>query len=164
MTQLRSATRAYAIGGDPPAAILAHLNAYCLTLRLTDMVTIAVALLDPATGELTYASAGHPPPLLIDAAGAVTLTWTPVGPPLGVTAPPPPETELSLLAGAALVLYTDGLVEERTRPLDETLAELCTMVAGPFGSAAELCARVRDARMAGAAGDDVALLVCRRAP
>jgi serine phosphatase RsbU (regulator of sigma subunit) len=65
--------------------------------------------------------------------------------------------------GSALVLFTDGLVEERHRPLDEGLAELVTVLSRCSGSADELCDRVIaemfDARLQ---EDDVAVLVVLR--
>ena len=64
MGQLRNALRAFLIEGRGPADALAHLDALMLHIRLDQMATAAVAIVDPVTGSLVYSLAGHPPPLL----------------------------------------------------------------------------------------------------
>jgi serine phosphatase RsbU (regulator of sigma subunit) len=92
-----------------PVRFLRHLNARMYRALPDDMfVTMFYGLLDPETGVLTYASAGHDPPLVLGPASPRELA--PTAPALGVT----PEltgdaTRVTLEPGEALLLYTDGL-------------------------------------------------------
>jgi PAS domain S-box-containing protein len=161
MVQLRSGVRAFAVEGSGPADILLRLSRYCLALGLADFVTVLVGVMDPEAGRLTYASAGHPPVLLVPAAGEPELLWDVTGPPIGAPVPPAgyEEAVVEIEPGATIVLYTDGLVEERNRPLDETLEDLRRAASGEDGDVDALCDRLmQDRRL----GDDTALLVSRR--
>jgi serine phosphatase RsbU (regulator of sigma subunit) len=167
MAQLRAGLRAYILEGHDPAS--------CLTLlsRLAEategdadpvLATACLAVIDPVSGACRVASAGHLPPAVRDAGGIVHFLTGPGGPPLGVASIEALEVVSARLEpGSALVLFTDGLVEERHRPLDEGLAELVTVLSGCSGSADELCDRVVaemfDARLQ---EDDVAVLVVLR--
>jgi PAS domain S-box-containing protein len=161
MAQLRNAVRAYALDGHGPAEILARVARYSDHLELTDLATVGIGRLDPRTGTLTYASAGHLPPLVVRPDGEPELLWDVRGPVIGVDGERP-EIQATLAPGSTLVLYTDGLVEERERSLDVTLEELRRAAAGRVSSAAALRDRLA-ARPAGGepSQDDVALLVCR---
>jgi anti-sigma regulatory factor (Ser/Thr protein kinase) len=125
MGQLRNALRAYAAEGHEPAAVLSRTNRLMSDLDPTLFATCCYLVLDLRTSTATLALAGHPPPLLRQPDGQVTTLSAPVGPPLGVA----PEDEyltreVALAAGAVVVLYTDGLVEDSRRTLDEGLAGL----------------------------------------
>jgi anti-sigma regulatory factor (Ser/Thr protein kinase) len=84
------------------------------------------------------ANAGHPPPALRDAEGNVSFASGPGGPPIGATSRAQfHQHELILAAGSALVLYTDGLVEQRGEPLDAGLGRLAAALAsGPHAAGA----------------------------
>jgi serine phosphatase RsbU (regulator of sigma subunit) len=71
------------------------------------------------------ALAGHPPPVLVPPSGAARVLDLPPGLPLGLGAESFAATQISLPLGATIALYTDGLVESRTRPIDDGLAALC---------------------------------------
>jgi anti-sigma regulatory factor (Ser/Thr protein kinase) len=160
MVQLRSAVRAYAVEGDGPAQILTRLARYCLALGIAEFVTVLVAIVDPLTGRVTYSSAGHPPLLLLPATGEAELRWTPACPPIGAPIAEQREETLTLGSGDALILYTDGLVEERGRTLDSTLEDLRTTAAdGGTEELDALCGRLLATRRT---DDDTALLICRR--
>jgi PAS domain S-box-containing protein len=160
MAQLRAAVRAYAVEGSGPADVLHRLSRYCLTLGLADFVTAVVAVVDPAAGRLTWASAGHPPLLHLPGGGAPPeFLWQADGPPIGAPTPAYETATVELVPGATVVLYTDGLVEERTRSLDETLEDLRRAAGEQHADLDALCDRlVRDRRQT----DDTALLACRR--
>ena len=113
-----------------------------------------------ATARL--ACAGHPPPILVDPAGRPELLWdgrsTPLGAHFGIGARP--ETEVALVPGARLALYTDGLVERRDQPLDECIEALAEELAArsgrPFpGLAADIVTSILGSEPT---GDDVCLL------
>ncbi|MDX6645480.1 MAG: hypothetical protein QOK40_1207 [Miltoncostaeaceae bacterium] len=167
MGQLRSALRAFAIDGDPPATVLARLARYAERLDEASLATAAYAVFDPASGELRYGCAGHPPPLVVEADGRSHYLEEGRSAPLaawpGVVYR---DAVARLQPGATLLLYTDGLVERRRESLDVGFARLAEAVAGAAGRGPEeVCDHVV-ASLVGAApsGDDVALLVLRRVP
>jgi serine phosphatase RsbU (regulator of sigma subunit)/anti-sigma regulatory factor (Ser/Thr protein kinase) len=162
MGQLRNAFRAHAYEHTSPAELLRRM------LRHVDEDEMATALcltLDPYTQELTYASAGHPPSLLVDGdASAVSRLGHALAPPLGyVQAAAIREATVELPAGATLVAYTDGLVERRGWSID-TGIDLLASVIGSSASlaAAPLADRIFDevAPQIGSS-DDIALLIVR---
>jgi serine phosphatase RsbU (regulator of sigma subunit) len=73
--------------------------------------TAILLVIDPATGKMTYACAGHPPPVVCG--GACTFMATAPGPPLGAFPGAYRETESTLQPGQAVVLYTDGVTEAK---------------------------------------------------
>jgi integral membrane sensor domain MASE1 len=85
MGQLRTALRAYAIETDSPAAVLQRLSRLVAELEAAQMATLIYAVLDPDTRTLSFASAGHPPPLLIGPDGQASYLMEGRSPPLGVT-------------------------------------------------------------------------------
>ena len=125
MAKLRHAARAYACLDPDPASVLAHLNQFLQHFSAEDFATIQVALLDPATGAMSLASAGHLPPLL-HRDDTSEFVDTPSFPPAGVfdAVAIPPTAELTLRPGDALLFYTDGLVERRGETLDTGMQRL----------------------------------------
>jgi serine/threonine-protein kinase RsbW len=165
MGQLRSVHRAFLADRPGPAELVERLHRSWPLLGLPRMATALFARLDPATGALRIASAGHLPPLLVHGGGADLLDVVP-GRLLGAPPGPAPEWSGELPVGATLVLYTDGLVESRTADLDEGLARLRSVAAGTGGAADpdELCDRLLAALTGPRRADDVALLALTRLP
>lgn len=162
MGQLRAALRAYALEGLAPAAILDRIAAYAQRLRLADMVTIGVGVLDLATGDLEYASGGHLPPLLCVDDGDPFFLDVVRDPPVTTGPGGYAQASARLDRGDMLVLYTDGLVEERDRSLGATLEELRDAVSCRAPTAVEVSDALTGALLDGVTrDDDVALLVCR---
>jgi serine/threonine-protein kinase RsbW len=129
MGQLRGAVRALA-PGTTPAEMLARLDTFVAGLASASMATLAYADLDPVSGTIRFACAGHPPPVLRRASGLAELVWDGRSTPLGITfGTPRVDAGMQLGPGDALVLYTDGLVERRDRPIDERLARLTAAAA-----------------------------------
>ncbi|WP_354701342.1 hypothetical protein DSM112329_01655 [Paraconexibacter sp. AEG42_29] len=109
--------------------------------------TLACAEISPDGRTLTYALAGHPPPLLLLPDDVVALD-APRGAALGLGAVGPrPIGTQDLPDGWALALYTDGLIEARATPESERLGVpgLMAWGRGPDGrpDAAHLLATVR---------------------
>ncbi|MDP1846581.1 MAG: PP2C family protein-serine/threonine phosphatase [Solirubrobacteraceae bacterium] len=107
---VRYNVRAYLEAGLPPRAAV-HVAANVLVPHLGDLqVTIVVAIFDPGTGRLTYACAGHAPPLLL---GSTTAPITACSsPPIGAGAPTGRrQTTVAFAPGAVACLHTDGLDE-----------------------------------------------------
>jgi len=163
MAHLQSAVRAYALEGLRPALVLERMNGFVLALERRCTATMLFALVDPGDETVRFASAGHPPPLLIDPEGAPQFGRSPSGNPLGAQPfPHYEETTLALTAGSALVLYTDGLVEGSERPLEAGMADLRRAGVELPDEPAEGCQALLDRVMVRTeADDDVALLVAR---
>ncbi|QHC24824.1 SpoIIE family protein phosphatase [Streptomyces sp. GS7] len=125
--------------------------------------TCLYAIYDPVDGRTTLARAGHPGPALVLPDGTVSFPDVPVSPPLGLGGSMPVETaELTLPEGSRLVLYTDGLVEDRDRDIDTGLDLLRTTLAGaPDRTPEQTCTAVLDAMLPERPSDDIALLVAR---
>jgi serine phosphatase RsbU (regulator of sigma subunit)/anti-sigma regulatory factor (Ser/Thr protein kinase)/PAS domain-containing protein len=123
--------------------------------------TCLYAIYDPASRRCTIARAGHPPPALIHPDGSVEFPEVPAGPPLGLGGLPFETADLELAEGSRLVLYTDGLVEDRERDIDVGLELLRTALERAGGSPEETCQVVLDSRLTARAVDDIALIVAR---
>jgi hypothetical protein len=162
MGQLRNLARGVAYAVPPsPAAILAAVDRAVLGLELGIVATAVLVRYDEATGVAQWASAGHPPAVVIGPDGSARLLEAKPDLLLGVD----PDLdrhdhELVLPPGSTLVLYSDGLVERRRVPLHDSLEWLRATLDGRQDVGAEdLCSFVLEA--AQAVEDDVALLVLR---
>lgn len=167
MGQLRAVVRAYALEGHPPARLLTQLDRFVDAQRMTPFVTCLYAIVDERARTLTLSSAGHLPPLVLDAGGARLLPVAP-GPPLGTRYGGYRDETFELGAGATVLLYTDGLVEERGRSITEGLERL-RVAAGHWHSSPDaLCDGVLgELGRLGQQEDDTALLavsLAARAP
>ncbi|MFF9915536.1 PP2C family protein-serine/threonine phosphatase [Streptomyces sp. NPDC013457] len=165
MGQLRSALSAAARVADGPARALEALGLYARSVEGAESTTVVNAFIDWDTHTITYSSAGHPPPALLDADGTVTFLDQATDPPLGVRLEhvPRPEGSRAFTEGATLVLYTDGLIERRTEDIDTGLGRLAASLtrhgrAGPEDLAAALLA---DLLPSDGNTDDTALVVLR---
>ncbi|BBZ28465.1 histidine kinase [Mycolicibacterium madagascariense] len=165
MGQLRSACRALLLEQPSPSAALAALDRFAARLPGAVCTTAFCAVLDTGTGELTYSSAGHPPPVLVHGDRTATTLEDGRAIPLGLR---PnrfrPESQTVLPPRATLLLYTDGLVERRRQPLDFGIARATDLVRE--GSALDLDELASDilSRLTPEGGyqDDVALLLYRQ--
>ncbi|MCT9082874.1 SpoIIE family protein phosphatase [Streptomyces fulvoviolaceus] len=121
--------------------------------------TCLYAIYDPVSRLCTIARAGHPPPALVHPDGSVEFPDVPAGPPLGLGGLPFETADLELAEGSRLVLYTDGLVEDRERDIDVGLEMLRSALEGAGRSPEDTCQAVLDARLPARATDDIALIV-----
>jgi serine phosphatase RsbU (regulator of sigma subunit) len=162
MAELRHAVRAYAVEGHPPGAVLELVNHFMRTVLPTDSATVCLLTLEPETGHVRLASAGHPPPLLRTADGVRFLETR--GPLLGLNAGRPDDLEFVLPPGGTLVLYTDGLVERRDADIDVGLTALAQCATDVEPDLDAFCSRLLD-NLAGNGhrADDIAVIALRRA-
>ncbi|MFF9126563.1 SpoIIE family protein phosphatase [Streptomyces sp. NPDC014889] len=111
MGQLRSAVRAYATDGLSPGPLLRRTNRLLTELRTELFATCCCALLDPETGHMRVATAGHPFPLIRQMSGRYLDPQPDVGPPLGVDAEYEyTDVGVHLEPGALVAFYTDGFL------------------------------------------------------
>jgi serine phosphatase RsbU (regulator of sigma subunit) len=163
MGQLRASLRGYALENHPPAGVLARVDALVQALEDGELVTAVYGVLDPAAGALTVASAGHPPPVLVTAGGQVSALALDPGPPLGVDVRSFGAVQVHLDPGDTLLLFTDGLVEDRALPVYEGIeklrAGLADDVRSRSGCPDAVCAAALDTMGRGPShDDDIALL------
>jgi serine phosphatase RsbU (regulator of sigma subunit)/anti-sigma regulatory factor (Ser/Thr protein kinase) len=165
MGRLRTAIQTLAMLELPPAETLQQLNELMheLGVREPHFATCVYAIFDAVTGTCEVASAGHLPPLLVRPDGSNELLDVPQAPPLGVGSGLIQSRTLHIEDGSLLVLYTDGLVEKRSRDIDEGIGRL-REIFGP-GSADEsledLCKTTLAGVYADEHRDDIAVLMAR---
>jgi PAS domain S-box-containing protein len=167
MGQLRTAIAALAEDTVSPGELLARLDVFLARTRATDFATVFFGLLDPETGAFEYASAGHPPMLVVLGCGEVRRLDEAGSPPLcGEPGRARPAASTALEAGSLLVLYTDGLIERRGRLLEDGLERLAQAAAGaaakPIGSVCDYL--VAALGVDSTRSDDLAVLALRLEP
>ncbi|MET9958526.1 SpoIIE family protein phosphatase [Streptomyces sp. NPDC006326] len=123
--------------------------------------TCLYAVYDAVTQRCTMARAGHVPPAVVRPDGTVEIPDLPAGAPLGLGGFPFEVAELDLSEGTQLVLYTDGLIENRGRDIDEGLDLLRAALAHAERDPQEVCRAVLKEMLPVRPRDDVALLVAR---
>ncbi|MFE0511225.1 SpoIIE family protein phosphatase [Streptomyces sp. NPDC058964] len=172
MGRLRTAVHNFSTLDLPPDEILSHLDdlvgridqdeANAETAAEVVGATCLYAIYDPVTRRCTMARAGHLAPALVHPDGTATYPDLPTGPPLGLGAMPFQTAELHLPEGTQLVLYTDGLIEDRRRDLDEGMELLRHALTGhPHRTPEDSCQAVLDQLLPPRPKDDVALLIAR---
>ena len=167
MGQVRSLLRGYALEHPAPADVLRRTNAAVCQLLPDAMASVFYAVLDLPAGDLAYANAGHPPPLLDSAQGHADYLNSTPGAMLGASADAGYTAgSASLAPGARLLLYTDGLIEDRRRDIAEGFAALArAMRRSPAQTAERTCQFVQTAMLGtGIRADDVCILTIRPVP
>jgi anti-sigma regulatory factor (Ser/Thr protein kinase) len=159
MGQLRHAARAYALEGHSPAGVLDRLDRLVRRLEGGQMATLVYLIVMPDIRSVRFASAGHVPPLAIGPDGISRYLDGSPDPPLGVfDGPKHTELTATLAPGSTIVLYTDGLVEQRGQSIDAGLAALRD-VAERRDEPQELCDHLVESMLAiHPADDDIAVL------
>lgn len=128
MGQLRTCLRAYAIENHPPAKALELVNRFAWEMPSRPIATAIYAVIDPSTGAVTIASAGHLPQALLSPDEHSLLEPEP-GPPLGAFPDHKCiESRFTLNHGDSIVLFSDGLIERRGVPLDSSLDDLLEVI------------------------------------
>ncbi|MFI2205961.1 SpoIIE family protein phosphatase [Streptomyces sp. NPDC020192] len=172
MGRLRTAVHNFSTLDLPPDELLSHLDD--LVGRIdqeedcsqtpSEIVgaTCVYAIYDPVTRRCAMARAGHLAPALVSPDGSVSFLDLPAGPPLGLGGMPFQAAEFELAEGSGLVLYTDGLIEDRSRDLDVGMELLRRSLAGhPDRPPEESCRAVLEELLPERPGDDVALLIAQ---
>jgi len=166
MGQLRSLLRSYAWEGSAPGQVLARADELVRALDIADIATCVYLRWESVDdgARVTYARAGHPPPLLRLPGGEIRQLDGGLSTPIGLAGPGGAEASIEVPSGAVLVLYTDGLVERRDRGLRDGIAILSDELARtPDGmDAAAIRDRLVDSLSGAQQEDDVCLLVVRR--
>lgn len=162
MGQLSVALRAYAVEGHSPATVLERLESLLPVMADERIATVVYAILEP-DGRLTFANAGHPPPLVLTREGHVSFLTEGLSIPIGVGATSIAHREhVSVLPpGATLLLYTDGLIESRHRAISHGLTALENRLREPSSSLDELCDAAVGVVTDGPDADDACLLAAR---
>jgi serine/threonine-protein kinase RsbW len=160
MGQIRSILRVYTVEDPAPEDVVRRTNAAVCQLLPDALATVLYAVLDLSTGDLAYANAGHPP-ALADGKGHVEYLDVASGVMLGVS----PDTDYTvghrnLAPGSRLLLYTDGLIEDRRRAITEGFDALAQAFRGcPAQTAERTCRCVQSAMLgSGRRDDDVCFL------
>jgi serine phosphatase RsbU (regulator of sigma subunit) len=149
MVQLRTAAHTLADLDLPAELMLRKLDAMAAGLAGTPFAATCVyAVIDPASRSCVIAQAGHQPPVVVLTDGTTQVLNLPPGLPLGLGEECFEATRVDLPPGAVLALYTDGLVEGRTRTLDAGMAtlrsSLVAALAEPSASLRGACQKVTE--------------------
>jgi serine phosphatase RsbU (regulator of sigma subunit) len=174
MGQVRSLLRGIAVhSGEGPAAVLRGVDRVMETLQVDTTATAVIARLEHTpeesgrgTTRFRWSNAGHPPPMVINPDGTVTAL-APADPDLLLGLDPTTartESVVTLERGATVMLYTDGLVERRSQPLDAgltRLAQVLTELAACDLTLDETCDRLLRRMLPERRDDDVALVAVR---
>jgi PAS domain S-box-containing protein len=168
MGQLRSVTRAFALG-DPeppsPGEVLTRVHGYHQAIGFEQLFTVLYLILDTSNGTVCWANAGHPPPLLRSAGGDVrSLDGS--QPLMSIAHVVYEDRNASVGDGDLVVLYTDGLIERRGMTAESAVGRLhAALREGPQEPAA-LCAHLLESvpPRADEYEDDVTAVVVRVTP
>ena len=169
MGQLRSVLRSYAWEGHRPSEVLERLDRLVQGLGMAQLATCVYGRLLPVEGGglLRYANAGHLPPVVQRRSGEVEVLdggkSVLIGAPGGSSEGGRPDGSAFIPRGSTLVLYTDGLVEDRETDVDAGVSRLCALVAGhdPALGVSTLCDRLLEELLTGPRTDDAAVIAVR---
>lgn len=160
MAQLRTTAHALADLDLAPADLLQRLNRVTMTLQRITLATCAYAIIDADSHTCTLAGAGHLPPILALPDGTTRVPELPAGQSLGIGPASYGQARIKLPPGAILTLYTDGLVESRTRSFDQGILALRSVLARQHGNL-EAIGEALIASLAGRCEDDITVILAR---
>jgi serine phosphatase RsbU (regulator of sigma subunit) len=159
MARLRGALAGLAITGASPERLVGWLNDLVHHVAPEHTASVMAGYFDPASRDLTWAQAGHPPPLLVRGSFARPL-GQPAGILLGAGHGRYEAMTVRLEPADIVLLYSDGLVERRNRSLDEGLSMLAGAAVG-ISDPEQLIAAVLDALSSADSEDDTCLVALR---
>jgi GAF domain-containing protein len=165
MGQMRTTLRSLTAIDPSPAVVLDALDRVTLDLDPDEIATVAYVLLDLDSCVARVARAGHLPPLLVTPDGRVTPVYAGGSPPLGAPSDGRQDGVVDVPVGSLLVLYSDGMVEDRRTGLDPGLPDFISTVgrltARHAGDPQALASAVMTEMSGPEREDDVTLLVAR---
>ncbi|MFI7600706.1 SpoIIE family protein phosphatase [Actinoplanes sp. NPDC049681] len=160
MGQLRNALRAYILEGFDCGEALTRLNRLVDNLGRRQFATVVCVRFDPRARELHFSAAGHPSPVHATPGEEGEFLYTSaLGPPIGaVPGSEYPTLRAELQPGDRLLLYTDGLVEDRRQGIDIGLAQVRADLAKPADHVEDLLDNLLEKAARQTRRDDIALL------
>jgi GAF domain-containing protein/PAS domain-containing protein/anti-sigma regulatory factor (Ser/Thr protein kinase) len=171
MGRLRTAVHNFSTLDLPPDELLGHLDELIGRIDSDEAAgngelpvagaTCLYAIYDPVARRCVLSRAGHPPPALVHPDGRVEFPELPAGLPLGLGGMPFEATEWQVPEGSQLVLYTDGLIENRDRDIDVGFELLSDALSRGARNPEQTCMAVLDTMLPDRQNDDIALLVAR---
>lgn len=138
MVEIRHALRAYCVDESDPAVLAERLDRMLQLYHPGVTATVCLVLIDPGTGRVRIANAGHIPPLIVRDTGGADYAKA-AGPLLGPGVPHPPPTELFLEPTDRLLMVTDGLIETRGTDLAVSMEQLRAAAIGAMPGLDALC-------------------------
>jgi anti-sigma regulatory factor (Ser/Thr protein kinase) len=162
MGQLRSACRALLLQDASPSQALTAMDRFASFVPGAECATVFCGILDTGTGQLTYSSAAHPPGIVVHPDGSIVLLEDARSLPLAIRQDAGRTDAVHTLPSrSTLLLYTDGLVERRRRPLTDGIAATAAAVRAASGAPLEDLAAQVMTQLAPAGGyeDDVAMVL-----
>jgi anti-sigma regulatory factor (Ser/Thr protein kinase) len=172
MSRLRGAMRSSALRDPSPSAVLTALDAFAAQMDDVEGTSVFYGVLDAGTGDLVYAAAGHPPPLVVGADGSTSFLPVQPRPPLGSLPGTPTTASRHVLEqGATLVLFSNGAVagtgREASDALDRLAAAATAVLSAPGALETDSSEAIASEIAEGVRGpggwlDDVAVLVAHR--
>ena len=163
MTRLSAAAYTLADLDLPPAEVMRQLNRTAIALSYDTLATCAYAVIDPARQSCAITVAGHLPPVLALPGGNTRVIDMPGGQSLGLAPASYGEARIRLRPGTALALYTDGLVETRTRPYDQGILALRAALGEPYQDLDATCESLAPSP-GETCEDDMTIVLARIAP
>jgi serine phosphatase RsbU (regulator of sigma subunit) len=161
MLQLRAAAHALADLDLPPAELLRRLDRTTAVLGVVTLATCVYAVIDPVSQRCVVAGAGHLPPVIAHPDGTTSVPELPSGLPIGLGTAIYGQISLPLPPGTALALYTDGLVDTRTRSSQEGIEALRAGLAATGPSPLGRCCDRLVGSLAPHPEDDTTLVLAR---
>ncbi|MFJ6082171.1 SpoIIE family protein phosphatase [Streptomyces sp. NPDC092369] len=159
MVEIRHALRAYCVEESDPAVLAERLDRMLRRYHPELTATVCLVQLDPGTGRIRIANAGHIPPLILRDSGSAEYAKA-SGPLLGLGLPHPTPTELFLERGDRLLMVTDGLIETRGVDLEVSMEQLRAAATGALPGLDALCDTLL-ASFGHDREDDIAMLALR---
>jgi serine phosphatase RsbU (regulator of sigma subunit)/integral membrane sensor domain MASE1 len=161
MGKLAAAAKALGYAGNGPAELVRCLDQVAAHTPDAMMTTMVCADVDPGSGIVTYANAGHPPPLLRDPEGKVTDLDGALGAPLAVSDGDRLDETIVVRPRSLVVFYTDGLIERRDAAIDDRLDLLRETLEGlADDDPVRACSTIVEAMLGERAHDDDVALLC----
>jgi serine phosphatase RsbU (regulator of sigma subunit) len=165
MAQIRSMLRALVYERPtPPSEVLTQLDRTLQAITDTPVTTTCLARIEPAGSgwSLHWSTAGHPPPLLVTPGHKARYLTAEPGVPLGVdSGQVRPDHHRHVPGGSTVVFFTDGLIEDRVRSIDDGLHALADLATASAGEPPDRLCRILADDHPSDGTDDIAILAIR---